>query len=181
MEFWNERIEVNAKGDTVHSVDAKIINIGKTLLTHADFPVYCDAQDVSQDELQPWAKSGRRTFPVEVKDWIPEKARGRVRVNFLPPLTPSGTFRFHWGFRLPSTFRSGDDNWDISSPQYKIGGEIVFSSEWSIIYVRYSEPLNKIQSPPVINGNTIRWTVKFPRITERIRLEFGLCHITDNG
>lgn len=176
FEFWDERIEVDTEGGANHSVDARIVNIGATLHAHADFPVYCDAQNVPQDAIQPWAKSGRRTLPVEVKDWIPERARGRIRVTFSPPVPPAAKCRLHWGFRLPSTFHPGDEyyNWDVSSPHYEIGGEIAFNSDWSILYARYSEPLNATQAAPVIDGNVIRWKVQFPKTAERITLGFGL-------
>lgn len=176
FEFWDERIDVDADGGADHAIDARVVNIGATLLSHADFPVYCDAQNVPEDAIQPWAKSGKRTLPVEVKDWIPERTRGRIRITFSPPVLPAGKCRFHWGFRLPYTFHAGDEyyNWDVSSPHYQIGGEIAFNSNWAISYARYSEALNVTQVAPVIDGNVIRWKVQFPKTAERITLQFGL-------
>lgn len=176
FEFWNERIEVDDEGTAQHEIDARIVNLGQHLLESADFPVYCDGSDISEAAIQPWARAGRTNLRAELRDWVPERARGRVRISFSPAIAPAGRCRFHWGFRMPDTFRAGDEyyNWDVSSPHYEIGGEIVFGDAWSVLYARFSDPLSTTQHEPVVGNRTIRWKVKFPKTEERLVLEFGL-------
>lgn len=176
FEFWTHHIAVDAAGAATHTIDARIVNVGSNLLTHVDFPIYCDAQDVSDECIHAWARCGRRDLPVKIMDWVPQRARGRVRVTFDPSVAPAGRCRLRWGYVLPSTFLPGDEyyNWDISAPHYEIGGDIHFSPEWSISYVRYAEGLESSQPKPTGNDNTISWRSKFPRMAKRIRLEFGL-------
>ncbi len=176
FEFWWHVIEVDKDGNAVHSVDARIVNIGDHLLTALSFPVYCDARDVEDRVVNPWAKFGVRRLAARLEHWIPEHARGVIKINLNPPMAPGSRHRIRWGYFLPQTFRTGDEyyNWDISTPHFDLGGEIRFEPSWKILYARWDGEAANRQAPPTCNASKIVWSFHFPKMGERITMRFGL-------
>jgi hypothetical protein len=175
FEFWHQVIEVDGVGNAVHTVDAKLINLQDGLLAKVSFPAYADAANIPASELSPWALMGRRQLEVFVDDWIPQTARGRVWLKFDPPLRPGERKRFRWGYRVPDTFRPGDEyyNIDVANPLQELSLEFRFSHEWSVSYVRW-DPAATAQHPPAVKGRTIKGIVRFPEVGKRITMRFGL-------
>jgi hypothetical protein len=175
-EYWEQEITVDSSGNAEHRVAARIINIGDKLLEHVTFPVYCDATNVAEAEVQPWAACGRSSLPAQVEDWIPERARGRVAISIVPPLPPGERRKIRWGYKLPHTFRPGDEyyNWDIATPHYEIRGKIRFCEPWVIKYLRWDSDLAASQVAPTVKNGTIQWSVRFPELGKRITIRFGL-------
>ncbi len=182
-EYWQQEIIVDTDGNADHRVDARIVNIGDKLLEIVTFPIYCDAKNVPETEIRPWATCGRTSLTAQVEDWIPKRARGRITILIVPPISPGERRKIRWGYRLPRTFAIGDEyyNWDIATPHYEIGGSITFSIPWIIHYVRWDSNLVVSQLPPVAEDGKIRWTVHFPEIGKRITMRFGLSKRTGSS
>lgn len=175
-ERWHQVIRVDDAGNAVHSVEAKLVNIGQRLLESITFPVYCDAVDVPESAIEPWVRRARASDRIVVEDWLRATARGRLRVLFQPAIKPGGWAVVRWGYTLPSTFRPGDEyyNWDIATLHFEIRGELRFASSWSIGYARWRGKLSASQTPPAVRDSTITWKVAFPQKGERVTMEFGL-------
>jgi len=180
FEYWQQEIAVDVDGNADHRVEAKIVNIGDKLLTYVTFPVYCDAKNVVEGELQIWAACGTRSLPCEVEDWISERARGRVAISIVPPLPPGERRKIRWGYRLPQTFLPGDEyyNWDIATLHYEIGGKITFSEPWVVQYVRWNSHFATNQPSPKVDNGTIEWIVRFPERGTRVKMDIGLAKKT---
>jgi hypothetical protein len=176
FETWQQVIEVNKQGDALHSVDARIVNIGTHLLRFLSFPVYCDATNVPEMEVNPWARYGRHELVTHLEQWDTQRARGRIRIDLDPPISLGKRIMLSWGYCLPRTFKPGDEyyNWDISTPHYELGGELQFDPCWRIVYLRWEGYISGIQPSPTLDGSNIIWYVLFPKITERITMRFGL-------
>ena len=176
FEYWQQEITVDANGNADHHVDARIVNIGDKLIEQLTFPIYSDGKNIPETEIQPWAICGRNSLTAKVKDWIAERARGRITISIVPAISPGERRKIQWGYRLPRTFAIGDEyyNWDIATPHYEIGGSIIFSKPWSIRYIRWDPDLAATQLPPIIENGKIRWTVRFPEQGKRITMRFGL-------
>lgn len=175
-EFWKHTIEVDCEGAAVHTIDSRLINISHTLLKDIIFVIYADTKEVPESIISPWAKSRGIRHKVFLEDWIPKRARGRIRVLLNRPVAPGERLRLRWGYTLPSTFVPGDEyyNWDISSPQYESCAELKFASCWSILYARWGTKMPRAQPNPIVEGKSIKWCVRFPEQCKRIIVEFGL-------
>lgn len=176
FEFWRQVIEVDSAGNATHSVDARLLNLHDRLISEVTFPVYADTAHVSGSSLSPWATTGRRRLKVDVEDWIPERARGRIRINLKPPVRPGEARRLRWGYHLPATFRPGDEyyNYDVANPFDELTLEFRFDNSWSVLYARWEGHLGSTQQPPKIDGRVVRWTVRFPGVGQRVIMLFGL-------
>ena len=176
FEMWHHLIEVDDSGNASHSIDSRILNIGQRLLESVYLPIYCDATDVPETAVLPWARRGLSQQPVCLDSWSQSRARGRLKVGFDPTIPPGKRIRFHWGYKLPKTFKAGDEyyNWDISTPLFELSGELRFSISWSVQYARWHGDLAEGQPAPIVKDRTIVWKVCFPEKGKRVTLEFGL-------
>lgn len=175
-ESWRQEIAVDADGNASHSMEAHIINIGENPLEQISFPIYCDAKNVQETQVQPWASCEKDSLPAKVKNWIVEHGRGQVVVSITPPLEPGKIRNIKWGYNLPLIFATGDEyyNWDISTPHFEIGGKLRFSKPWNIKYAKWDPELATIKTPPKIKKNTISWLMHSPELGKRITMRFGL-------
>ncbi|MBN1787527.1 MAG: hypothetical protein JW806_03950 [Sedimentisphaerales bacterium] len=173
---WYQEIDVDDDGNANHTVEAGIINIGEKALEHLTFPVYCETENVSEKEVQPWAACGEKSLPVQVKNWVNEQGRGQLVISITPALLPGERRNIRWGYRLPSIFSSGDEfyNWDVRTPFLEIGGKIQFSRSWSISDIRWDSGVKKNQAIPKVKKNAIVWKMRFPKLGQRITMRFGL-------
>jgi hypothetical protein len=172
-ESWHQEITVDADGNASHSMEARIINIGENPLEQMSFPIYCDAKNVQETQVQPWASCKDVSLPAKVKNWIVEHGRGQVIVSITPPLPPGQIQNIRWGYELPLTFMPGDEyyNWDISTSHFEIGGKIKFAKPWTIHYVRWDPELAIY---PEVRKNTIFWMRHSPEVGNRLTMRFGL-------
>jgi len=182
-EYWRQEVEVDDHGNALHYVEARLHNISGLLCEELRFPVYCDATDVVEAEIAPWAASGKVKYEARVVDWNSANSRGRVLIRMSPPLPPGQRRKLRWGYKLPRTFSAGDEyyNIDVAAAHYELSGRINFSNRWLIQYVGWSESSTINQDSPRILGNAIEWKVSFPAKGERVGLRFGLATRTKNA
>lgn len=176
FESWRQVVDVDDAGGARHRCDVKIVNIHDKLLRDISFPVYADTADLPAARLAPWATMSRRRLTTDVEDWIPARARGRIRIHLEPPIAPGQARRLHWGYEVPSTFAPGDEyyNLDVANPTDKATLEFRFGEAWSILYARWDGPLAASQPAPAVDGNRIRAKMRFPRPGSRARIRIGL-------
>ena len=175
-ESWYQKITIDKDGNATHSVDSIIINTGQKLLNSIKFPIYCDANDILEEEIKPWAYLENKSLSIMCDNWIPERSRGKLFVELDPPIPPGDCLQFNWGYTMPGTFKPGDEyyNWDISTKHFKIGGELKFHSSWRILYLNWDGDIEKSQPAAEWNQSSIKWKIHFPDIGNRITMRFGL-------
>jgi hypothetical protein len=176
FEFWRQTIDIDSHGKATHTVDARLINLDEKLLRDVTFPIYGDASDVPESIVSSWATVRRKRLSTNVEDWLPQRARGRIRVVFDPPVRPGQRLRFRWGYELPATFAPGDEyyNYDVANPFDELTLEFKFDSRWTVLYARWHLNLAGALPPPRIDGNNVKWTLRFPVVGRRVQMLFGL-------
>ncbi|MGH0030468.1 MAG: hypothetical protein ACQGVC_11805 [Myxococcota bacterium] len=175
FELWDELISVDASGNATRENDCRIANVSESAIAELTLPVYGDGA-LPAEAIAPWARQGKKDLRVDLEDWIPEKARGRVRIFFDPPVVPGKRVRFRWGYSFPGAFAAGDEwySYDVATRHSVIRGKLDFDKRWRILYARWRDNLSARQPEVVVNGNVVEWKVWFPDEGTRITIDLGL-------
>jgi hypothetical protein len=171
-------LNVLRDGTTEQAFNAKIVNLGRSLLETLYIPFFCDAPSISREVFQPWAKAGRKHLPTKLDFLDERRSQGRLAIEHVPPLKPGERRRTQWGFVMPHVFRAGDEyyDWDVEVPYYDMAGTLEFANNWTVLYARWEISKDCHFDPPIVEqaNRVIRWRVMFPEPGTRLHLRLGL-------
>lgn len=168
---WSAEIMINERGDAIHEITAEVYNTSEELLTEIGIPLYCDEPNVHRDMLNIWAESDGRSVNTTLEEWDAENARGRMNIEFCPPVDPNRSEAIDFGYKLPRLLKQGEEyyNWDISVRHFEFSGEIQFDNSWEVAYARWDQNISSAE-PIDWDDNSIRWDVQFPEVGERMKI-----------
>jgi hypothetical protein len=141
---------VKDNSDGENTVKLRVVNLSNDLLYQIDSPIFGTSTRRPQpEELNLWAKSGRRNLEANIQQWDSEKCRGKVLIKLSPPLPPRQSRYVHWGYQMPSVWNEGNEfvQWNVSHQIYRFLGRIL---------------------------TDLTWEVRFRKVKQRYRIKFGL-------